>query len=319
MPDVGSVKIIINRLKFIVSREKKGKVMRKLILTSLCLVLATSMVNGQIVEHDPWLNWDFLNRTGETAFDFTMIFEAGDFEPSEQVGDPFPNFAVTHADYDGDTDTDTKVKWSGGNGVIDGGDMIFGDDVGGLGEPDFAHIGLNMIGFEKLLDAYWTNLAGDKIGNSIAAPEEITQIIPGGSAEVKMKLQFPKAFYDDGGTGAGLLNIQTWRDMPAALVDLEDINIDLDLSTLTDYVVTPTPDEIDLGVYHTDDYFYVSLGITDDQYIGPEYESLLFAEIQNAGQIIGRFWNINPQSPEPATLVLLGLGAAAVLLRKRKA
>ncbi len=176
-----------------------------------------------------------------------------------------------------------------------------------------------MRGFGALLDAHWTDINGNKIGQSIAAPEEITQIIPSGSAEVVMVLQFPKAFYDEDPENkeAGLLNIRTWKNLPAALLDLPDINIDLDLNALPNEVVAD-PTSIPLGVYHSGNTFSVSLGMIEDEFIGPEYESLLYADIQNAGQIIGRFWNINPQSPEPATLVLLSIGGAAMLRRKRR-
>ncbi len=52
MPDVQSVKIIINRLKFIVSREKKGKVMRKLILSIFILCLLAANANATLYDID---------------------------------------------------------------------------------------------------------------------------------------------------------------------------------------------------------------------------------------------------------------------------
>jgi len=53
--------------------------------------------------------------------------------------------------------------------------------------------------------------------------------------------------------------------------------------------------------------------------LGPQRESLLVADIiDGTGATIGRFWNLNPQCPEPGTFVLVGLGLAALVVRLRR-
>ncbi|HUX02123.1 MAG TPA: PEP-CTERM sorting domain-containing protein, partial [Phycisphaerae bacterium] len=55
------------------------------------------------------------------------------------------------------------------------------------------------------------------------------------------------------------------------------------------------------------------------EFASPQYEALLYAQVINPDKsVIGEFWNLNPQSPEPATLALLGLGAVATLIRRRR-
>ena len=66
-----------------------------------------------------------------------------------------------------------------------------------------------------------------------------------------------------------------------------------------------------------DSFFDVYLDTVPQDFLGPQYESLLHAEVLNQGNVIGQFWNLNPQSPEPATMLLLVLGALGVLRRRQ--
>ena len=65
----------------------------------------------------------------------------------------------------------------------------------------------------------------------------------------------------------------------------------------------------------------ISTGNVEDigEFVSPDYESLLIADVFVAGREspIGRFWNLNPQTPEPSTLSLLALGGLAMIRRRR--
>jgi hypothetical protein len=65
-------------------------------------------------------------------------------------------------------------------------------------------------------------------------------------------------------------------------------------------------------------FFDVYLDPIPPEEASPEYEALLHAKVINQGQVVGEFWNLNPQSPEPGTLVLLSLGAVAMLRKRRR-
>ena len=57
----------------------------------------------------------------------------------------------------------------------------------------------------------------------------------------------------------------------------------------------------------------------DAAHASPDFEALLYAEVFEPGRqgVIGQFWNLNPQSPEPATLILLAVGSVFVIRRRR--
>ena len=161
-------------------------------------------------------------------------------------------------------------------------------------------------------------MAGAKVGPSIAISYELTEIRPAGSAEIHMQLNIAPGYYEDQpGELGGWTGIRTFRNIPAGVLALADLNSALDLATLAAYEVTPQygvpgvpgggadillGDEILLGLGETLDVY---LDTVDDAFIGPDYESLLYAEVLNQGSPIGQFWNLNPQSPEPGTMMML--------------
>lgn len=278
--------------------------------------------------HDPWLNWDFLNLTGGPTDDFTIIVENGSFAPNPAdptqilLGAPFQTCVVSHADYDGDADQDTMLHWS--------------NPLGGVPLPPgaLAHVGGDMRGSGRILDAYWT-LQGAKVGPSLAISYERTEIRPAQSGEIHMVLQIAPGYYDDPSNPAypaaeaGWTGIRTFRNIPADLLALGDLNRDLDLSALAAFEVTPRlggpagafilpTDQFLFGEIPPDSFFDVYLDTVPDAFLGPEYESLLVATVLNQGAPIGMFWNLNPQSPEPVSGLMLLAGAALLLHRRRR-
>ncbi|MCX5674693.1 MAG: PEP-CTERM sorting domain-containing protein [Planctomycetota bacterium] len=284
---------------------------RSAIILLSCLVLmilggqvARAGTNPVVIWHDPWLNWDFLNNTGQRVNDFEIIVDNPNWNPNgndpTQVlkGMPFPNFTVTHAN------NDTYLTWSGAN----------------LQPGLIAHGGLYMIGSGLVKDAYWT-LDGVKVGQSTAITYERTKIV--GDPEVHMVLNIaPGWFADHPSEMAGWTHIRTFLNIPADTLNLADLNRDLVLDSLKSYEVTPkrldgTPilygDQILMG--GPDSFFDVFLDTILPSQASPNFEALLHAEVLNQGGVVGEFWNLNPQSPEPATLSLLALGGLAILRR----
>jgi hypothetical protein len=271
-------------------------------------LVAAPAARGDVLWHDPWLNWDFQNISGQLANDFEIIVDSPTFNPAGQVllGAPFPSFGVSNGDFDGDGDQDTKLTWSGA----------------AVNPGQVAHIGAYMSGSGLVQDAYWTQ-NGVKVGPSLAITYEMTEIR--GDPEVHMHLNIAPGFFEDtpGGT-AGWQNIRTFINVPADLLGLEDINDTLDLSALAAYEVTPIDASTGLpitgSVMRTDDSpFDVFLGNIDAVHASPDFEALLYAEVFDGARqgVIGQFWNLNPQSPEPATLVLLAVGGMFVIKRRR--
>lgn len=273
----------------------------------------------QSVFHDPFLNWDFVDFTGVDANDFEIVVTRPNWTPSQVYTGFFPAFA-TRPDPDSGG---TILSWSG-NSVAPGG---------------IAHVGAAMTGSGPILDAYWTK-DGQKAGPSIAVVYERTQIFPllGGSEAIAMNLQVAPRF---NGT-AGLANIRTFSDLPATLLGLDDLTRNLDprlqMPPLSELETVPTElIAFSLTGVETrplqavsvlpatsptmDSFFDVFVDITPN--IGPAFESLLTADIvvfnpsENLWQPIGRFWNLNPQSPEPASLTLVCMGGLATFLYNR--
>ena len=175
------------------------------------------------------------------------------------------------------------------------------------------------------------------MGQSTAITYEQTRVE--GDPDIYMELSIAPGFYEDRPVGAqaGWTNIRTFVGIPSTVLNLANINSSLDLSTLSAYEVTPKaggPAGSDILTSDTiwrtsvDSFFDVFLANIPPEESNPNFEALLVADVvmqENPGEPgeppvpLGTFWNINPQSPEPATLFLLALGGAAVMLRKRKA
>jgi hypothetical protein len=283
--------------------------------------VGTPSALGVVVWHDPWLNWDFDNLTGTTVNDFEIIVANSSFNPNgndpTQVlkGMPFPNFTVTNGDYDGVAATiETKLTWSGAD----------------LNPGATAHGGLWMQGSGLVLDAYWTK-DGVKVGNSTAITYEQTRVE--GDPLIYMELSIAPGFFLDEGhpeypfQEAGWKSMRTFVNIPASELALADLNDTLDLSTLAAYEVQPRLGSPEGDLIELADEIIVGLGQVQDIFLAdilPEfandgYEALLYAEVLNqTSGVIGEFWNLNPQSPEPGTALLLAIGAVGLLVRRKK-
>ena len=300
-----------------------------ILLLSVALILAaTSVAQGEVVWHDPWLNWDFINQdpNGNTIMvnDFAVIVDdpTGNFnpnpaDPNQQWALPFPTFQTFQADYDGDGDLDRMCKWSGAN----------------VNPFATAHGGLYMKGSGLVLDAYWT-LNCNKVYASTPVTYELTEIR--GDPEVHMHLTMGAGYFNDPNhpdypnAEAGWTHIRTFVNIPADLLNLPDLTSDLDLSTLALFEVDPNhgvPGLPGAGAAigyddiiwaDPDSFFDVFLAEIPPEYASPEYEALLVADVVNQGQIVGSFWNLNPQSPEPGTITMVALGTCLILRRRRK-
>jgi len=292
-------------------------------VVSLLMVVAigTPSALGIVVWHDPWLNWDFDNLTGTTVNDFEIIVANGNYnpdgnDPNEVLkGMPFPNFSVAHGDYDGDPGTtETKLTWSGAD----------------LNPGQTAHGGLYMQGSGLVLDAYWTK-DGAKVGNSTAITYEQTRVE--GDPLLYMELRIADGFFTDTGhpeypnQEAGWTSIRTFANIPATELALADLNDSLDLSLLEEWEVSPRLGGPEGDPILPTTEIIVGMGEVVDIYLteilpekaNPDYEALLYAEVLNqATGVVGEFWNLNPQSPEPGTILLLGIGTAGMLLRRKK-
>lgn len=288
------------------------------VLLAVIALLATgadSVRAQQSIFHDPFLNWDFVNFTGVDANDFEIVVAQPNWTPPQVYTGYFPGFTTRPDAGSGGT----VLSWSGNS----------------VAPNAIAHVGAAMMGSGRILDAYWTK-DGQKIGPSIAIVYERTQVFPrpGGSEVVAMNLQVAPGF--DG--TAGLANIRTFSDIPANLLGLDDLTRDLDhrlqMPPLSDLETIPTElVSLDLSGIVTqplqpvsvlpsptptmDSFFDVFVDITTN--VGPAFESLLTADVMtfnrdlNTWQPIGRFWNLNPQSPEPAGLALIAMASTVAV------
>jgi hypothetical protein len=297
------------------------------------LLLATSLCAAQqlpSIFHDPKLNWDFINKTGDNPTDFDVIVENGNYnpngnDPAEVFKGIWQNFAVAHADYDGDGLNETKLTWS--------------NPIHQIQADEIVHMGLGMKGSGMVVQGYWTK-NGQPIPVVPGGPTylpisyELTEIRPANSGEIHMQLKMPKSYFDERPSEqAGWEGIRVFRNIPADRLDLSDLTRSLNLTTdprLAGLEVTPmygqpgipgsTGDPITGPVMmNIDSFFDVYLDTVGEEYLNPGYESLLYGLVLNQGEPVGAFWNLNVQCPEPGTMLLLAAGAGLTVLRRRRA
>lgn len=279
---------------------------RQLAWCAVGLIVAPAGVVAQTtIFHDPFLNWDFINFTGQEVNDFEVVVANPNYVPPAVYtgGLGFPNFSRSVGDFSPEPGLETMLRWSGRS----------------FAPGAIAHVGAAMMGSGRILDAYWTR-DGQKVGPSIGITYELTRVrrlTPTAPAVLDMVLNTSPAFaLENPGSSLLVSNIRTFMDMPADLLGLNDITSELDLATLANFEVTPTPRQ---GELRPDTWLEVNLGTTLNA--NANFEALLVADIVLVPPslppvLIGRFWNINPQSPEP---VLLGVIAASglFLIRRR--
>ncbi len=299
-----------------------NRLLGSLVLGFALCVMIGDIAHGQPVYHDAQLNWDFKNFTGQTANDFEIIVSNPNYNPdtndSSEVytgGLGFPNANVTHGDLDpANPGNETKIRWSGRN---------FPDGA-------VAHVGLDLNGAGNVLGASWT-FDNQFLAWKVPITFERTRATPSNPFDINMELNIAPTFFTDSGNPAfpnqqaGWTNIRTFIDIPENVLGLVDINTDLDLATLAAFETAPRVggpagaliNLPDVFLFSDDSIFDVFVGSTNSA--NPQFESLLVADVLDQGQeVIGRFWNLNRQSPEPNTLVLLGLGVLFVTRRRTK-
>jgi len=285
--------------------------MRRAILGLLVVVMAAGTAAAVVVvptiDHEPWLNWDLVLPPG--ANDIRIVVDNPNFVP----GDIFEDL-VNGWHYDGPISMggNTILKWSAA------------DPTGGM-----VHIGADMRGSGGIIGGYWTK-NGLPFDPPMPIPIiwELTRIIgpipgdPANPVEVWMRLRTSPEF---GATGqeVRLSNIRTYFNIPANRLGLDDLNADLDEVTLVDYKGMQYPGLSASLPYDIDSFFDVFVEVTPPENSSPDFESLLVADVVvmnptgGGYTIVGTFWNLNPQSPEPATLALLAIGGLAALRRRR--
>lgn len=288
--------------------------MRKSILTSLCVlflgvVIFASTAQAEVIWHDPWLNWDFINVNGIAVNDLDIWVDNPNWNPGANWwAAPFTTMTVTN-----------NIVWP-----VDGNLHTMISYTGAwIPSMGTGHGGLYMIGSGRVLDAYWT-LGGAKIGLSTAITYERTRIE--NDPELHMELSIAPGFFEDHyGHEAGWTNIRTFANIPADMLGLADLNKNLNLANLAAYQVTPR--RLDgseilptdrIWMNNPDSFFDVFLAQLLPHQVSPNYEALLVADVLMASDpvALGTFWNLNPQSPEPATLGLLLLGGLALFRRR---
>ena len=289
-------------------------------------VLASSFAFAQTVAvHDPWLNWDLLNDSGQDVNDFHICVDTPNWSPSESFNDSFgapTTLSDPTTDCDGDGDQDTIVVWSGGT----------------VPDQGYMHAGMYMQGSGDILNAYWT-VDGIQVSAPLPVTYELTLVEepPSGDPEIWMRLAPPTMLVTEYPVGAiGWSGIRTFIDIDAADLGLSDLNDLLDLNSLPSGTETAPENRdgiplvagdtywVSLDSFPAESFFDVFVGSTLNT--GPEYESLLYAEVwldpdvntQGDETPIGEFWNLNPQSPEPSTAVCLLLASLGWVVRRRR-
>lgn len=283
-------------------------------LTVILAVHVSAQVTPAI--HDPWLNWDVYNRTGQPVNDIHVIVENSTFspnhtDPNQVYMGPFQTFQSSPAPGGG-----TLLSWS--------------NPVGGpIPTGGVAHIGLYMGNSGRIIDSYWTQ-NGTPFGYKIPIIYELTSVQPNQTntslGDISMLLGTTEHAENQLGVGQNwkMVNVRTWMNIPAADMGLVDIGPGLDLNAdprLVGRETVPNP-----GSFVVDSFFdvftEVELGTTSN--LGPGFRSLLYGDVRLTNDINDpgitylQFWNLNPQSPEPGTTVMLAIVAGFGIMRRRR-
>jgi hypothetical protein len=311
--------------------------MRGIAIAGLAGALALAMAAGgasaqqTIIDHDAWLNIDFINKTTKLCTNFEVIVANPNFVPPQYFGAPFNVINVQHGEFlASHPGNETMITFSGG--------MVNPDGL--------LHVGMQMTNSGRILNAYWTDQFGPVPvvpggPQSIAISYEITQVRTGSDPAIHFELWMPPEYYRERlargemSPEAGWTKIRTFRNIPASKLGLEDLNRELFVNhpELSAYEVTPwrgipgypgkgsqpiqLTDEFMMG--GPDSFFDVFVDVVLPEFSNPDFESLLVCEVLNAGEPIGMFWNLNPQCPEPGSMLLLAAGAGLSVLRRRRA
>jgi len=271
------------------------KILVKLFATAVLILLLPKSLPAQEIFHDPFLNWDFINFTNQTVNDFEIVVSTPNFNPNGVYTGFFPGFTTSPVD----GGAHTKLAWSGR--AVD--------------PLQIAHVGAGMQGSGPILDAYWTKDGQRVDGGTIAILYEKTRVRrnpTGGPGDIDMLLQAVRG-PDIPTASVQLDNIRVFSDIPATMIGLNDLNRNLNLDSLSSFERQPSVRTI--NNLPGDSFFDVFVGTSDN--LSPAFRSLLVGDVVVNQQPIGRFWNLNPQSPEPGILGLLAVGGVLALARRR--
>lgn len=300
--------------------------------------------------HEPLLNWDFVVPTTPTGVNnLEIVVDSPNFNPDPLAGDVIgvsatnPTFHYAGSrpcDHDGNplTPDVTILTW---DNTAPGAALTPGSLI---------HAGLNMGEAGRILDAYWTwtwdnqgTIQTDIVKDVPVIDEETWTWRNGGPppegtpppdpiggqprppGTLEMRLGTDAGFSaENEGKRIFLDNIRTYYNIPEDVLDLEDLNADLDEGALLGIpgVMLGSVG----GDFNVDSFFDVFFRVEEGvppQFLNPDFEALLVAEVwvqegTSEPEQIGTFWNLNEQCPEPATLALMGLGAAGMLLRRKR-
>lgn len=277
--------------------------------------------------HEPLLNWDFIVPDAQMdVTDLQIVVANPDFQPGADglaAGGPAGWQAsswMNRVDHDGDPATPevTVVTWYSSMPLQPGTEV---------------HVGMDLAGAGRILDGYWTSYNAPIAGFDIPIVDEETWVwgdglTPDGGGEkprepgqLEMRLG-TDLYYDleNPDDNVELRNVRAWTNIPTGAITLAELNDDL-LPTdprLAGKEVTLSGG----GLYHIDSFFdvFCEIDLLGDNEMGAQYSSLLTADVYVNDELVGQFWNLNTQCPEPGTMLLLGTGVVGVLgyMRRRR-
>ena len=262
------------------------------------------------VIHYPILNWDLYNPP-LGANDLHIVVEEDNFVPDHTYNDPnIPGW-----------------QYDGANPNPGGGTVLSWSTTSPMPLPSTVHVGANLNGSGRVTDAYWTQngipIMVIPIVWELTWVDQWDPVFPNDPGAIWMRLQTTAEAASLG--TVQLANIRTYADIPAGVLRLEDLNNNLDeqrlveenstvlVGTSLDGPVTLPNQSADFAV---DSFFDVFVELSFNT--NPDFQSLLVADVLVNNLPVGRFWNLNYQSPEPTSMVLLALGGLALIRRRRK-